>query len=290
MKIQKRKQMLIITAVSLACVLTTGYILDLSSARQTKAEILTAEEQAALETDLSDPSEAETENVTEMENVAEAEDPAEADGEIPDSYTIGGFPIIYQMPELPTGCEITAAAMALRYYGFSVDKTELADQYLPTLYSAGIYYDENGLPHGNDMNQYFIGDPRTQDGIICGTGAIVTALDTYLSTVGSSLRATDLTGATPEELYELVSEGTPVIVWCTIGMADRGMTRGWYTETGEYVDWATNDHGAILIGYTPQTVIIADPISGQVEYDREQFESVFASRSGQCVILSAEEN
>lgn len=173
MKIQKRKQMLIITAVSLACVLTTGYILDLSSARQTKAEILTAEEQAALETDLSDPSEAETENVTEMENVAEAE---------------------------------------------------------------------------------------------------------------------DLTGATPEELYELVSEGTPVIVWCTIGMADRGMTRGWYTETGEYVDWATNDHGAILIGYTPQTVIIADPISGQIEYDREQFESVFASRSGQCVILSAEEN
>ena len=90
MKIQKRKQILIITAVSLACVLTTGYILDLSSARQTKAEILTAEEQAALETDLSDPSEAETENVTEMENVAEAEDPAEADGEIPDSYTIGG--------------------------------------------------------------------------------------------------------------------------------------------------------------------------------------------------------
>ena len=31
-----------------------------------------------------------------------------------------------------------------------------------------------------------------------------------------------------------------------------------------------------------------DPISGQVEYDRQQFESVFASRGNQCVILEEE--
>lgn len=139
------------------------------------------------------------------------------------------------------------------------------------------------------MNQYFIGDPRTQDGIICGTGAIITALDTYLRDRGSSMRAVELTGAPPEELYGLVSEGTPVIVWCTIGMEDRRAAQGWYTESGAYVDWAANDHGAVLIGYSPQTVTIADPISGMVEYDREQFESVFASRSGQCVILSEQE-
>ena len=50
-------------------------------------------------------------------------------------------------------------------------------------------------------------------------------------------------------------------------------------------DWSTNDHGAVLIGYSAGTVTIADPISGICEYFREQFEKVFASRGNQCVIL-----
>lgn len=45
--------------------------------------------------------------------------------------------------------------------------------------------------------------------------------------------------------------------------------------------WSTQDHGAVLIGYSEETVTIADPISGMMEYDREQFES----RGRQCVIL-----
>ena len=35
-----------------------------------------------------------------------------------DSNIIDNFPIIFQMPQLPTGCEITAATMVLNYYGF----------------------------------------------------------------------------------------------------------------------------------------------------------------------------
>lgn len=68
-------------------------------------------------------------------------------------------------------------------------------------------------------------------------------------------------------------------------MNNRSIRQGWYTENGEYVDWATNDHGAVLIGYTQDTVIIADPISGNVEYDRSQFEDIFKARNEQCVIL-----
>ncbi len=74
-------------------------------------------------------------------------------------------------------------------------------------------------------------------------------------------------------------------MWVTIEMADRWDTQGWYTETGSYVDWSMNDHGAVLIGYTDTTVTIADPISGEIQYGREQFESVFASRGSQCVVI-----
>ena len=99
------------------------------------------------------------------------------------------------------------------------------------------------------------------------------------------MQAVDKSGAAPEELYAFVSEDTPVVVWITICMANRNTPQGWYTEDGTYVDWSTNDHGAVLIGYSEDTVTIADPISGIVEYSRTQFESVFASRSYQCVVL-----
>ena len=146
-------------------------------------------------------------------------------------------------------------------------------------------YGADGRLYGTDLNEYFIGDPFTEDGVICGTGAIVTAADAYLESVGSSMRAADLTGSRPEELYRRVSEDQPVVVWVTISMADRGETEGWYTEDGEYVDWSRNDHGAVLIGYSGTTVTIADPISGQIEYDRQQFEEVFADRGNRCVVI-----
>lgn len=123
--------------------------------------------------------------------------------------------------------------------------------------------------------------------MICGTQAIVTAADEYLASQETDLSAQDLTGSTAEDLYRRVSQDQPVVVWVTISMADRGETQGWYTESGDYVEWSSNDHGAVLIGYTETTVTIADPISGQIEYSREQFEQVFESRGSQCVVLES---
>lgn len=201
-----------------------------------------------------------------------------------DRHLIKDFPLVLQMPELPTGCEITAMTMVLQYAGLPADKVEMASEYLPILDTAGTYAGADGRLYGNDMNQYFIGDPAA-DGLICGTGAILTAANSFLTDSGSSMRAVDKTGSSPEKLYHIVDEDIPVMVWCTIGMDDRGDAQGWYTEEGIYVDWAINDHGAVLIGYEPDTVTIADPISSIVEYDRKQFESVFESRGRRCVIL-----
>lgn len=200
------------------------------------------------------------------------------------SVCIEDFPEVLQMPELPTGCEVTALTMVLNYYGFRVDKTTMAGEYLPKA-EADIYYGEDGRRYGTDLNEYFIGDPFTSEGVICGTGAIVTAADAYLQEQDSTLRAKDITGTAPEELYRLVAQDIPVVVWVTISMEDRTETKGWYTEDGEYVDWSHNDHGAVLIGYTDTLVTIADPINGIVEYEREQFERVYRSRGMMSVIL-----
>ena len=212
---------------------------------------------------------------------------AEQESAIAESeHQINSFDVIFQMPELPTGCEITALTMVLNYYGMEADKFEISTKYLPTQ-QLNLYYGSDGLLYGNDLNQYFIGDPTTENGYVCGTGAIITAANAYLQEQGSQLAAVDYTGADADTLYQLVSQDIPVVVWVTISMEERGETEGWYTRSGEYVDWSIYDHGAVLIGYTQDTVTIADPISGKMEYSREDFERVFASRGNQCVILQS---
>ena len=215
----------------------------------------------------------------------ETSDPEASTDNIIDMYhEIQDFEIIFQEPELPTGCEITAMTMVLHYYGFDVDKVTMATQYLPCM-PYETWVGDDGQTHGYDLRNYFVGDP-TGSGCTCGTGAITTAADTYLADAGSSMTAVDLTGASPEDLYGYVNDDNPVVVWVTIGMEDRRTPQdGWYTDDGTWVDWSSNDHGAVLIGYTNSTVTIADPLDGYEIFDREQFESVWLSRGSHAVVL-----
>jgi uncharacterized protein YvpB len=201
-----------------------------------------------------------------------------------DSHTISGFPVIYQMPELPTGCEVTALTMAMHYYGYNVGKTTMAGRYLP-IASPDFYYGSNGRLYGPDMDNYFVGDPFTEWGYICGAPALCTAADRYFKANKVRMRAKDLTGSSPSELYSLVEQDIPVVVLVTIGMVNRYPYFSWYSPSGKPMSISHDDHGAVLIGYTPTTVTLADPLAGRVTYSRYQFESVFKSRGLQCVIL-----
>lgn len=204
--------------------------------------------------------------------------------ERPASYLIENFPQILQNPELPTGCESTALTMVLNYYGYPADKVEMATEYLPKVpFRSRI--DETGREIGPDLEETFVGDPTTSNGIICMTKPIMLEANAYLKDQGSNLTAIDISGVTFDDLYTCISQDQPAVVWVTIGMADRQVLRGWYTEDGDYVEYSRSDHGAVLIGYTETTVTIADPISGIVEYSREQFEKVFTSRGNRAVIL-----
>lgn len=202
---------------------------------------------------------------------------------IPVSHKIENFEIIGQLPELPTGCEITAMTMVLNYYGLNPDKIQMATEYLPT--TAYYTYYENDKLIGPDLDNYFLGDPTSEYGYVCGTNAIITASNAFLEDIDSNYVARDLSGCDISDLYGYVSQDKPIAVWTTIEMADRYETEGWYTESGKYVEWSQNDHCNVLIGYSEETVTIADPLLGIVEYDKEQFEKVLASRGSKAVAL-----
>lgn len=194
----------------------------------------------------------EMESETQSETVAVGLESTQISAEVKKSNSatqLTDFVIIEQYPELPTGCEITAMTMVLNYYGYNVDKVTMALDYMPKI-QAEFYRSEDGRLMGPDLENFFVGDPTEETGYICGTGAIVTAANAYLTDVGSDMTAVAMKNAQPEELYDLIDQGTPV-----------------------------------LIGYDEDTVTVADPIYSRITVSRDQFEKIFAERGGQCVIL-----
>ena len=305
-----------ITAIMLAMVVFTGgfgagniYRSICKAETVSQTESVTEEKTEAMDTEeavISDHVEGDTEEVVaqdgaETESEAQSEVQSEIQSETvavglestqisvevkkSDSGTqLTDFDIIEQYPELPTGCEITALTMVLNYYGYRVNKVTMALDYMPKV-QAEFYRSEDGRLMGPDLENFFVGDPTEETGYICGTGAIVTAANRYLADVGSDLTAAAMKNVQPEKLYDLIDQGTPVVIWCTINMEDRAETDGWYREDGTYMEWSTNDHGAVLIGYDEDTVTVADPIYSRITVSRDQFEKIFAERGGQCVIL-----
>ena len=282
-----------ITAIILAVVVFIGGF----GAGNIYRSICKAEAVSQKETETEDSEEASAQDGAETESEAQSETQSETvavglestqiSAEVKKSNSgtqLTDFDIIEQYPELPTGCEITALTMVLNYYGYQVNKVTMALDYMPKV-QAEFYRSEDGRLMGPDLENFFVGDPTEETGYICGTGAIVTAANRYLADVGSDLTAAAMKNAQPEKLYDLIDQGTPVVIWCTINMEDRAETDGWYREDGTYMEWSTNDHGAVLIGYDEDTVTVADPIYSRITVSRGQFEKIFAERGGQCVIL-----
>ena len=65
-------------------------------------------------------------------------------------------PALSQYPQLPTGCESTAAAMVLQYYGSSITPEEFASSWLEC---DGGFYTDDGVTYGPDPSMVFAGDP-----------------------------------------------------------------------------------------------------------------------------------
>lgn len=184
---------------------------------------------------------------------------------------------ILQMPELPTGCEVTSLATVLQYMGFDVSKTTLADNYLPKAkVGSANFYNE------------FVGNPRDDLSFGCYAPVIEKAANAYLATMGSNLSARDLTGTDFEELLTYIRNGSPVIVW---GSTDINLEPAYpqrWIVNGEYLEWKSSLHCMVLTGYdgTSQTVIVSDPLRGITEYDVNLFAKRYIQFYSQAIIIN----
>lgn len=175
--------------------------------------------------------------------------------------------VIYQRPELPTGCEVTSLTALLQYLGFDVDKTTMAEDFLPCSYDTAK----------NTLDDAYIGLPQASDGFGCYAPVLVKAADAYLKTQDSEKQGLDLTGSSEETICRYVASGYPVVMWITIGLYDVYEEEGWTTEDGRTVMWCDLEHCVLLHGYDKENdlVYVCDPLNGDVTYSMERYFQIY---------------
>lgn len=195
---------------------------------------------------------------------------------------------VLQEPSYPNGCEIASLATVLRYNGLYVRLRELSETYLPR---QELTLSEQDVLTGPDPEQYYVGDPATEEGWYCFEQPLADAADACLAGQGSDLRASILTGAGMEELRSWLELGIPVIVWFTVDYGEPVYFTDfyWTLETGEEYIPYYNLHCLVLTAIEDDVCHLADPLAGVAEVDTGTFEEVYTQMGRRALVITAEE-
>ncbi|TCN24135.1 SH3 domain-containing protein [Mesobacillus foraminis] len=176
-------------------------------------------------------------------------------------------PIIAQRPELPSGCEVTALAMALQYYGVNVSKTTLARE-MP-YDSTKLVRNENGsIKIWGDPDVGFVGTPFG-NGFTINPGPLKKVLDKYRA------GGVNLTGSNFSEVEQHILQGKPVLAWFTISH-EMPVARSWQTPSGKTINAARPLHCIVVTGVDSQYVYFNDSeLVKNVKMPKDKFIKIY---------------
>ena len=187
-------------------------------------------------------------------------------------------PTLCQFPTLPTGCEATAAAMLLQFYGEQITADEFAENWI--LRSRDFYTVDRKL-YGPDPHDVFVGDPFSKNSYGCYASVIVNAVNNH----STKCRAKIVHAATVAELcLEYIDQGTPVLIWATMDMREPKKGQTWHLADGSEFTWISGEHCLVLVGYQDTGYYFNDPQTGStVLYHKELVENRFQQLGSQAV-------
>lgn len=190
---------------------------------------------------------------------------------------------LMQTPELPNGCEIVSLTAILNYYGYTVSKTTMADNYLPKQ----AFSWKQGKRFGPDPYKAYAGNPRSKtSGWYSFAPPIVKASDNYMAKQKNKMKAKDISGSSKEELISYLNNGVPIVVWVTLDLSKPTLNSHWYlSDTGKYYKAYTNLHAVVLNGYKEGKVQVMNPLKGQVEYNLNAFFKSYEEMGKHALIL-----
>lgn len=170
-------------------------------------------------------------------------------------------PMVFQLPELPTGCEAVSTVMLLNNYNFDISKSDFTSEY--------VYYD---YVRSADMyEKYFFGNPFSNYGSYCNPSVCEDAVSGYFSDIHeSSLKPENLSGYSFDHVLGLVSLGIPVAVWVT---PDYDEPEVRYNEFGIKV--YRGSHCVVITGYFKDKIFINDPLHGKLELEYSRLKELY---------------
>jgi len=176
-----------------------------------------------------------------------------------------GYPQSYTLD-----CESRSAVDWAAYFGVSIGELDFLD----------------ALPHSDDPNLGFVGDPNGVGGFIPPNSYGVHAAPVARLLRAYGLPAQEDYGFNSNELKNEVASGKPVIAWVIIGTG-LGYSLEYTTEAGEVIDVAPYEHTVIVIGYDPYGVTILD---GGMLYWRDwtTFEASFGVLNNMAIVYREE--
>lgn len=201
--------------------------------------------------------------------------------EIVTSYHISKVPYINQFSlGYPTGCEAVSATMVLRYKGYDVSTKDIIKN---TKTGSKKYQGADGLWYGANPFEEFVGDPSL--GLGKGSYGVFAKPIADAMAVYAAGKVTNISGCSENELFNQVSKGNPVVVWCVknAGNLKEGVT--WNYEGGTFKE-LVGEHCAVLIGYDEDYVYLNDPSAGEnVKQSKSKFISNWKQLFSQAIVV-----
>lgn len=147
--------------------------------------------------------------------------------------------------------------MLLNYYGVIVTP----DDIISSLPKGKLPYAKNGITYGGNPEKEFIGNPYSLNSYGVYEKPLAKVANKYKTGI------TIATGTDFNKILEIVGTGKPVLVWTSMYLAAPYISTSWiYETTGETIYWKSNEHAVVIIGYTPNKVIISDQNGGTIKY------------------------
>lgn len=182
------------------------------------------------------------------------------------TFILNNVPTINQYTQgYPTGCESAALTLLLKYWGINISMSEIVN----VLPKGELPYYEGDIMYGGNPYLEFVGNPSQNNGFGVYNEPIRDVANKYKD------GAISVSGKPLSEILNIVKEGRPVIVWNSMSMALPYVSKSWiYKPTDEKINWISNEHALLVVGYNNESIITSDSLCGTIKYyPRNTFES-----------------
>jgi uncharacterized protein YvpB len=191
---------------------------------------------------------------------------------ISQTHVISGVTFIYQ--NHPLSCEEAATSMALTHQGINVSQDEIlaeigADR-------RGMYVDGNGRVRWGNPYETFVGNVNGSESNYTGFGTFYPPLVRVARAHGASILAYGSMSAAT--IYARVIAGHPVVAFSTWDWAWHPR-RDYLSYDGQWIPWigpVYASHVYTVVGVSPGSVLVNDPIRGQYWISKAAFEAGYS--------------